>query len=504
MNVESSHGAGTPRAYTTPALDRARAFLANAVDNCRVRANSRLDSLEHLRKAAGVSLVTMSNALSELRDKGVLTTRRGRGIHVVFDQPPAAAPSTVPQWLAIERHLRRDILNGVYAAGQRLPSVKELKARYGTGYESLRRALVVMRDTGTLEPYRGGVRVATLALQSTRAKVVLIAGGAPSGDLMQYTSRTSDNLRTLDNECVNANLQLAIVPFNIAVRQFHAPRGQAALAKLFESALGFIVMTAGLYADDIPRILSRIAPCRRPIAMFDEGGINNLPAVFAGQRQILRFACAHSTAPGYDIGRALLNLGHRRVAYLSPLHDSEWSQARLKGLQRCYDDAGIRDAVIPFVCPASIIQEGGYRPDKRIDRILKELKQVRALVPQANLLALREMIRDDLRPLMVRALSEKTATAWVGGNDTVALECLDFLASRGVRVPQRVSLAGFDNSLDAFYQKMTSYSFNGETIVRAMLKHVVRPERSGKDVIEIAGRVMLRESCGLCESIFDA
>lgn len=484
-------------ARATPALDCARAFLAAAIDECRSRGDSRLDTLHRLSRNARVSLVTMSHAVSELRDSGALTTRRGRGVHVASKKTVSiTAPVTVPQWLAIQRSIRADVLNGVYGPGQRLPSIKELKARYGAGYESLRRSLAGLRDDGTLEPYRGGMRVAVLSTASSRTTVVLIAGAAPSGNLMQYTSRTSDNLRALDSDCVNANLQLVIAPFNIATRQLHAPDGQAALRRVFDSALGFVVMSSGLHPEDLPRILSRIAPYRRPVALFDEGGVNDVPAVFANQAPIQRFACAHSAAPGYDMGRALLSLGHRRVAYLCPLHDSEWSRARLEGLSRCFADAGLRAAVVPLVCSSSIVGDQGPRPNTRIDGLLRDLKQVRALETQANLLAQREMIRDDLVPLMTQALSDQTLTAWVCGNDAIALECLDFLTSRGVRVAQRISLSGFDNSLDAFYQKLTSYSFNGEAIVRAMLQHIVRPRRGKAGVVEIAGRVMLRESSG--------
>jgi DNA-binding LacI/PurR family transcriptional regulator len=84
-----------------------------------------------------------------------------------------------------------------------------------------------------------------------------------------------------------------------------------------------------------------------------------------------------------------------------------------------------------------------------------------------------------LEPLLEDAYRRKDVTAWVGANDHIALRAVEFLSARGVRVPEDISVAGFDNTHAAFQGNLSSYDFNAPGIVHRLLEHVVGPARAG-------------------------
>jgi DNA-binding LacI/PurR family transcriptional regulator len=80
-------------------------------------------------------------------------------------------------------------------------------------------------------------------------------------------------------------------------------------------------------------------------------------------------------------------------------------------------------------------------------------------------------------PLFEKALADRSITAWVAANDTVAVHALAFLQEKKVRVPDDISLIGFDDTLEAFKNGLTSYNFNIEVIARRMLNHILDSAR---------------------------
>jgi len=79
-----------------------------------------------------------------------------------------------------------------------------------------------------------------------------------------------------------------------------------------------------------------------------------------------------------------------------------------------------------------------------------------------------------LEPVLEQALADTRTTAWVVASDSIALLCLDFLRRHAVPVPERISVMAFDDALDAFLYRLTSYNFNGSAAVHAMLAAVLQ------------------------------
>ena len=226
----------------------------------------------------------------------------------------------------------------------------------------------------------------------------------------------------------------------------------------------------------------------------------------AGARSRL-FVSAGTPACGRDAGRYLRRLGHRRAAWFTVFADDAWSRNRLAGLREGFggESAAVREWQAASV--DADLQDSG-----KVAQVLTTLRRLgvtqsarsisaASAEDQARTIVRRQMLRERLWPLFEAAIRDDAVTGWVGANDDIALQCLEFLRERPVDVPGRVSVVGFDDTFDATYWQMTSYSFRTPAVVSSMLAHVLRPEwRSGRDQAagarEIDGRVVERATSG--------
>ncbi len=111
---------------------------------------------------------------------------------------------------------------------------------------------------------------------------------------------------------------------------------------------------------------------------------------------------------GYDAARHLLSLGHRRIACITGPDGPTRSQDRVTGYQRALEEAGI----VPdpeLVVAGDWTFESGRR-------------------------AARHLLHLDDPP-----------TAIFACNDAMAVGVLSYLCSRGIRVPEELSVMGYDN-----------------------------------------------------------
>lgn len=107
-----------------------------------------------------------------------------------------------------------------------------------------------------------------------------------------------------------------------------------------------------------------------------------------------------------DLTRYLLQLGHRQIAFLAGPENHYTSECRLAGYQAALAETGLNfDEDLIFY--TNYNTHGGYEATKR-------------------LLA-------DSKPI----------TAIIGANDYIAIGALSALAENGIKVPQKISVAGF-------------------------------------------------------------
>jgi Transcriptional regulators len=117
----------------------------------------------------------------------------------------------------------------------------------------------------------------------------------------------------------------------------------------------------------------------------------------------------------YAATRHLIELGHRRIAHLagstSPALPEAGARERLAGYRRALEEAGL-----PF--DPALVPEGYYVESSGLERTQRLL--------------------DAPGPL---------PTAFCCANDAIAVGCLEALRARGLRVPEDVSVTGFDGVL---------------------------------------------------------
>ncbi|MBP8258558.1 MAG: LacI family DNA-binding transcriptional regulator [Verrucomicrobia bacterium] len=111
---------------------------------------------------------------------------------------------------------------------------------------------------------------------------------------------------------------------------------------------------------------------------------------------------------GYEVASHLIQLGHRRIAFLSGPLQAPWAQERIEGYRRA-----LREHQIPtedrWVFQAGTTIEEGSR-------------------------AVEQLLTESATPTAIQAV-----------NDLVAMGAGQTLLARGFRIPQDISLAGFGN-----------------------------------------------------------
>lgn len=133
---------------------------------------------------------------------------------------------------------------------------------------------------------------------------------------------------------------------------------------------------------------------------------------------------------GRVMARHLLELGHRRVAYIAPPLTVRQKQRskRVEGFLKEFAEAGCKDQVI--------IRAAGEEMDQNVQNIDSEYRIGYELT--------KELLEE-----------QKKITAIVGLNDMIALGVLDALYEAKIRVPQEISVMGCDNILFAKQKRVS-------------------------------------------------
>jgi DNA-binding LacI/PurR family transcriptional regulator/DNA-binding transcriptional regulator YhcF (GntR family) len=503
-------------------LLRAQAYLHRVVSTALSAGEQRLPTVAQLAGEAGVSHVTMWKALRVLKAEGVVSATHCRGIRVLQQATTghdAVDSSATKRWERLCVQLERDILRGAYSPDQVLPTYKDLSRRYGACYRTTRCALVELCSRGSLVPSGATYRLAPPPGGHTGDTVVLVAAGEPAGDLRLVSPWTEEQLRVLEEDCLRRNVKLEVCSCGSDASSWETPGGRGHTLRQMAQAAhvrGLLIWTTRLNPDFVNQLVNAVKLSGKPQALLVIDTDPLPTAARVGSRLIRTYTAADSLAAGRKVGRFLLSLGHRRIAFISPVHGVAWSQRRREGLHDACrgvgDDGAVVDCVLPQFASRTefIVEQPAGR--REIDAILARaaerlrgrdnvahdaLRQLRASVLP---LMKRCMLRERLLPIFEQALASR-ATAWVGANDEAALEALHFLSRRRHHVPDDLSVVGFDDSLEGFSRGLTSYSFNVAAASRAMLdfaqgmQPVSSAGRAGA-VCVLDGAVMVRKTSG--------
>jgi LacI family transcriptional regulator len=150
------------------------------------------------------------------------------------------------------------------------------------------------------------------------------------------------------------------------------------------------------------------------VPIYQELMARRVPAVLLGHttpfcNQFVNVASDDLLA-SYAVTRHLLDLGHKRIAFLAGPLATPWTQERFEGYRRA-------------------LREAGLEVDDR-------------LVFQAG-----RTIEDGAKAALQMINESSNATAVQAVNDVVAVGCAETLLSQGLKIPEDISVAGFGNIL---------------------------------------------------------
>jgi DNA-binding LacI/PurR family transcriptional regulator len=377
-------------------------------------------------------------------------------------------------------------------------------------------------------------------------------------DVQSRPPREIQIVESLERECSQAGINLLFLNFNI-----DDPDVRDKTARWFQdhtSIDGYILRPlsyrlgphlAGLFRD----LLLLLSTAGKPLAVLDELGLFSMPPSVASSRIARVFRIADYPA-GQCVARALLALGHKRIAFITHYQDQLWVIRRFEGLRAEYAKAGLLDGVFQYSTridlvflmqkilptlsarsrslPAELsraIKKSGFPLDETPD-LAGYFTAHKALIQSLHASAVaiaaapapridpwirkvvlsrgeEAMLTSILRFLMgylfEKASAEASVTAWVGTNDEAATSILGQLRRERSSVPRNISVIGFDNSPLAFEMGLASYDFNLPNIVRQMLTFIAHPlvttGFAKQMYIEIPGFIIPRSSTAKARGI---
>jgi DNA-binding transcriptional regulator YhcF (GntR family) len=501
----------TQRGADTSALDTAVAFLREQAQHAAALQRQRLDTHVGLARSAGVSAGTMLKAVRRLCAEGVLVSKRKSGVRLAGT--PASPELSAPAggWQAIACHLREEVVaDAVTGSAQLAP--KEISRRFGVCYRTARRALAELTREGLVERQGRTHCLPESHVRPGGMELVFIGPTNRFGRLEEFTPRAGGLLRLCERACSMRGMRLTVVGFDYRAERFVFVRpGRTSWAGVLHRAAGCVALTSALGSGALVELGDACSRRPVPLALVDEVGGFGPDACRQLRGPWRLFRPILDARAGRQVGAFLKRRGHKSIAYFSASHAAAWSRERLAGLNEEYARAALHRFTIDEleILDTLLVSQSEARgalaalaPVRRfldVDAGLSDecVDEVRSSLFRA---ARGEILRVRMRPLFTQALSRREVSAWVGGNDEVALAAMDFLHERRIASPARISVVGFDNSPAAAARRLTSYSFNEARTVDTVMRYVLvdarrsAGRRDGSPVALVDGAVVERDS----------
>lgn len=506
----------------TRAHERAGRYIRTLA--ARHTPGDRLPPIAKMASTASVSVVTMWKAVRELTNEGILQAAPRKGILVAVRSPGTSlrehsgnAPVPRTKWQALCRDIRRDLLNGDLSHTMPLPSVKALCHRYDVCHHTVRKALRRLTDDGWLIARRRSHYVKLPQRLPHRTRIVLIARGAAHREEVKAVSpRTETVLSTLGNECLQRGYELETITCDETATGFRPSQRWDALCRGHDagvpSVLGFIVITTSIDTlTGLGTIARRIERFGVPAAFFNPS--NRDVSRIRPLRRFRVFTIASDESAGEEMGRTLLQLGHRNIAFVSIAHTEEWSQRRLQGTSQALSLSGVETRLSTAVRHDSwkeyfnLPAQGAHRRhvaamQETIRRCTESCRQTLAQAAADTIEACdrfdtQARIMSRICPVLDSLIEQHDTTAWVAANDIMALHCLDYLRQK--RAQDRIAVFGFDNTVAAARRRISSYDFSAPAAVRNMVHFLLAPSTPLfrahlNQAVDVDGRVVVRHS----------
>lgn len=281
----------------------------------------------------------------------------------------------------VAEQLRRDMEAGHIKPGDRLPSIAEMRAKFGISRPTMDKAHSILEHEGLISRQPGA---GTFVLQPAKPRVNgVIAVGSSGYSCPEDSPYWGTLLAGVRAGAARAGLQVQL--FDYETRHWPGADG---------------LLICGWEPEDALRHIPANLPC---VSLLTP--VLGMTSVYADDYSGARKATEH-----------LLSLGHRRIGYLHNLDVSTISR-RLSGYRDALEAAGARQT---FCC----------------ERLLTGARGDNGQFIEAGRRVVRQWLKDDWE--------QQHCTALLAQNDYVAIGVIEALREAGVRVPDDVSVVGFD------------------------------------------------------------
>jgi len=481
-----------------PGIRKVVDYIRDQTASGALKSGALLPNRDALSRALQASPGTIAAAIACLKREGILSGVKGQRCRVADrSSQPSVTPAlecdavaALPSADLIAANIKDDIVAGVFKPGEAIPRSKELCGHYHTCRQTVRKSIDRLLAKKLL--IRRGKRFAVprVALHSASAYIVFvwfnIEPSLPVFDL------DTSFLGIVERECFRNSVRLEKIIVSVrngAIVLWRYGNPAPADPRIIESSMG-ILYFVNWYASVNSTVFDWLANQGKPLSIVDWlGGWAAPPALSSRPRtQWVRTFAARK--PGFDVGRFLAGLGHRRIAYFSPFSRA-WSLTRFEGIEEALSLAGPAYSATAFIQNQSVSEpEINEKTRRRYHTTVSLLGSASGISPDyaagsSRIMAAVWIAQEGdlyfsiLLPLFERALSQKEITAWVGCDDNVAMMAWSFLASRKKLDYRKIALAGFGNTFETVKADMTSYDFNFERAAGSILTFLLRPSFAG-------------------------
>lgn len=308
---------------------------------------------------------------------------------------------SVPLHVQLLNEIRRSILAGEWAPGSLVPSELTLQRELGISRSTVRQAFNAARNEGLIETVPG--KGTFVSADPTRRNLPRLVGFVipyfrSSFDTLLF--RGAENaLRGADYRVIFSTSDSSLEEENRLLRQLQRER-----------VAGFLLWP--VMGEDPNRAALDLLRAREHVVLMDRP----LPWVETD------LVISDNFTGGYTATRHLISLGHRRIAFVCRQHlDLLPIAERLRGYRKAMEDSGL-----PVLEPVLI-------------------SATQEMTTEYALRSYTESSGEDIRQICAYLNSPGRATALFASNDLTAIQVLRAAELNCARIPQDLSLVGFDD-----------------------------------------------------------
>ncbi len=363
---------------------------------------------------------------------------------------PLDPASPRPLYQQLADHLRRQIEDGTWQPGDRLPPELEIATDLALSRGTVRQAMDLLVTQGLLQRTPGKGTFVTPPAVRPRSQLIGIV--VP----FMRDSLTTDILRGVEVVLRRSGYSLI---FCHSEGDLQLEESQIARL-LREGVSGLILFPLGTAPESV--MLARLVPERLPVVLIDR----HVPGVTAD------YVLVDNVGGAYRAVEHLLALGHRRIACVSLPERPSSVIDRIHGYQQALRAAGIL-------------------PLAPIDLALAEHS------PDISVPA---YTADELAPIDLALAVDDPPTALFCINDFIALGVMQHVRDR-LRIPEDLSIVGFDDIAIAPYMPVPlttvaqpKYEI-GVRAAQALIDQIARAVQPGREIV-LPTSLVVRTSTG--------